>query len=175
MRFFKRKKLPKILYCATSLWLRSPDDTGFLGEEIYLSGETQVPAIRSVLNVLKDFKAELYIKPHSHEGEPLWRGLMKESPKGLYRIKLGTHRDNMFKLMMQSRAMICPYISAALIETGMIGLPTFLLNLDGRVENNHVRLFEKLGFLKIIRTEGQLRWEIKALQLQAWKRWPVPR
>lgn len=161
-KLLKLSQLPlKFLYCATGLWLHSPNQRGYLGCHIVAYRQTQLARIRATLSAIRGLPVELIIKPHSDVAVPLWKDFVAcEKPKA--RVRVTKHSQDIFQLYTECDAMLVPYWSTAIIETAMIGLPTIFLDI-GLPHSPALYRFAEHGFCKVVQNEVDLRKEIESL------------
>jgi len=151
----------KLLYCASGLWLHSPNQRGYLGSHVVLYGQNQVPRIQATLKVIRDLPVEVTIKPHSDASVPMWKNFISHE-KLKSKIHVTRHSEDIFRLYGECDAMLVPYWSTAIIETAMIGLPTIFLDMDQPYSPSLYRFAEQ-GFCRIARNEAELKAEIESL------------
>ncbi len=151
----------RLLYCATGIWLHSPDQMGYLGTHIQTYGGIQIPALEITLEAIKDRPVELVIKPHSFEAVPSYHRFIRER-KPAVRITIRKHSDDFFRLLVSSDAMIIAYWSTALIESALCRIPTIFVDTKPYRAETLYRFAAK-GYLRIVRTAEELERELDSL------------
>lgn len=144
----------RLLYIATSLWLHSPDQRGFMGSKVKLYGDIQVPALREILTAAARLPVEFVIKPHSYQQVPSYKQFI-EKEKPVCRIRITSHDEDIFKLYQECDAAILSYWSNAIFETALFGLPTIFVDWKppyGRT----VYEFQKQGMLIVVRSADEI-------------------
>lgn len=151
----------KLLYCASGLWLHSPNQRGYLGSHVVLYGQNQIPRIRATLNIVRDLPVKLIIKPHSDAAVPMWKNFVSHE-KSRDKIQVTEHSEDIFALYGKCDAMVVPYWSTAMIETAMIGLPTIFLDMN-QPHSPSLYQFAEQSFCRIVHNETELKTEIESL------------
>jgi len=145
----------KILFCAATPWMQSPDDLGHLGCHVTCLGEIQNRVFISTLKALHGLPCEVWLKVHDYETEPMWRRLAERHGSGEKIFFRRAHEDFM-GLVSACDAMVLGYWSTAMIEAGFCRKPVFYLD-DAGIKNGVVRRFAEAGFCRLLQSERELR------------------
>ncbi|MBI4432066.1 MAG: hypothetical protein HY592_01090 [Candidatus Omnitrophica bacterium] len=148
----------QLLFCATGLWLHSPDQQGYLGNHNICFGGIQIPVIRAIFQAIEGLPVDLIIKPHSYESIPLWKSFLEKESPGKH-VTLAKHSDDFFKILLESDAMLVAYWSTAMIESAIGKVPTFFVALPP-FQSDILNRYAQDGYCKVVSSAESLRSEL---------------
>ena len=149
----------EVLYCGSTMLYYTPEIANYVGILNYEFGTRMRGYLLQVIDAMENCPLKLTIKPHySVDEEPL-RDFIRQHGNGRDIIIVPASSD-MFSLMAGSHAVLMGHWSTALLESIILGIPTFVLDNSGLED---AFPFAKQGLCTVLRKPDELRGALEEL------------
>src|SRR3989338_490805 len=111
-----------------------------------------------IFDAIRGLPVTLVLKPHYANERADWRKIIQEL-KPANKVRVVSHSDDFFKLLLDSDAMAVSYWSTALIEAGLAGIPAIYLDLNSQ-KSPVVHEAAGWGLCRLVQSPEELRKEM---------------